>query len=75
MGWEIHGHRFKWSKDGQENDVPATTWRAYNVSMHKNSTLRIDIESWRGKTLSKEEAQSFDLFEQVGKVLGARAKL
>jgi hypothetical protein len=67
IGWEIHGHRFQWEKDGQSNDVPATIWRAYNVSMHKNSTLRIDIEAWRGQTLSKDEAKTFDLFEQVGK--------
>jgi hypothetical protein len=67
VGWEIHGHRFKWTKDGHENDAPATVWRAYNVSLFKQATLRIDIEAWRGKSLTKEEAKNFDLFGMVGK--------
>jgi len=67
VGWEIHNHRFQWEKDGVENDIPANTWRAYNVSMHKNSTLRMDVEAWMGKTMSKEDAAGFDLFDLVGR--------
>jgi hypothetical protein len=66
FGWEVHGQRFQWSKDDVEYDLPATVWRPYNVSMHKNSTLRIDIEAWRGHTLTTEEAKGFDLFSMVG---------
>jgi hypothetical protein len=67
VGFEIHDHRFQWEKDGQEHDEPATVWVTYNVSMHKNANLRIDIENLRGRTLSKDEAKAFDLFRLVGK--------
>jgi len=67
VGWEIHDERFQWEKDGAENDIPASIWRAYNVSMHKNATLREDVEAWMGKTMTKEEVQTFDLFDLVGR--------
>lgn len=33
----------------------------YTASMHKKSNLRRDIESWRGKAFTDEEAMEFDL--------------
>ena len=38
----------------------------YNFSMHPKSTLRKDIQSWRGRELTDEEAEDFDLCDLVG---------
>ncbi len=67
IGFEVHDYRFQWEKDGVENNVPATIWRGYNVSMHSNATLRIDIEGVLGRTLTKAEARDYDFFDLVGR--------
>lgn len=39
--------------------------KTYNLSFHEKSTLRKDLESWRGK-FTPEELKGFDLEELVG---------
>lgn len=34
--------------------------------MHENATLRRDLESWRGKAFTEEQAESFDITTLLG---------
>lgn len=38
-----------------------TLQRQYTLSLHEKSTLRRDLESWRGKKFTEQELQGFDL--------------
>ena len=54
-----------------EDDRPFAVSKKYTLSLHEKAALRLDIESWRGKSLSDEELAGFDL---VG-LLGHTAKI
>lgn len=49
-----------------ENGAPYNVRRRYTQSTHKDSSLRHDLESWRGRPFSKEELDNFDLEVVVG---------
>jgi len=51
--------------DGQQ--MPMTISKRYTLSLSTKSRLRSDLESWRGRGFTDEEAQGFD----VAKLLGA----
>lgn len=38
----------------------------YTLSLNEKATLRKDLESWRGKAFSEEEAQGFDVEKLIG---------
>ena len=40
--------------------------KVYTMSLHEKAALRLDIESWRGKSLSDEELAGFDLLGLLG---------
>lgn len=46
---------------------PVTTSRFYTNSLGEKANLRRDLESWRGRTFTKEELQRFDLESILGK--------
>lgn len=58
FGFEIPGELI----DGK----PIIIYRVFTNSMHKKSHLRACIESWRGKKLTEEESQAFDLRKVLG---------
>lgn len=64
--WEIPGERTEYEKDGKKMEGPMTIGRFYTASMGTKSNLRKDLESWRNKAFTDEEAESFD----VGSILG-----
>lgn len=45
---------------------PFTCNKRYTASLHEKSTLRADLESWRGRKLSTEELHGFDLERLIG---------
>ena len=45
---------------------PMIIYRTLTNSMHEKATLRLMIESWRGKQLAPAEAENFDLRAIVG---------
>lgn len=45
---------------------PFAVSKTYTLSMHEKSTLRKDLESWRGKGYSEEEARKFDITKLLG---------
>lgn len=46
---------------------PFVVSKTYNLSMHEKSTLRKDLESWRGQGFTEEEAKHFDITKLLGK--------
>ena len=49
-----------------ETDRPFFVSRRYGATLHKNSTLRGEIEGWRGKKFTREELDGFDLEAVIG---------
>lgn len=46
--------------------LPMSIAKEYTLSMYEMSNLRKDLESWRGKPFTEEEAQSFDITKLLG---------
>jgi len=70
IGWELFGE----DDDGQPLTVdvdgrmmPMTISKSYTVSLHEKAGLRKDLQAWRGREFTDEEAKAFD----VSKLLGA----
>lgn len=45
---------------------PFVVSKTYSLSMHEKSTLRRDLESWRGKGYTDGEAKRFDITKLLG---------
>jgi hypothetical protein len=58
---------FELCYERDQQDRPFVVSKQYTVSMHEKASLRKDLESWRGKSFSKEELEAFDLANLVGK--------
>lgn len=56
-------HTFDESKGPQ----PFTAVTTYTASMHPKAKLRLDLEAWRGKVYTEDEAANFDLKAVLGK--------
>ena len=54
-------------KEGKKQEGPRVIGREYTASMHENANLRIDLESWRGKVFTDDEAENFDVASILGK--------
>ena len=51
------------AENGEENFMVS---KEYTLSMHEKATLRKDLESWRGKAFTEEEAKAFDITVLLG---------
>lgn len=70
IGWELfgedeNGDSLTVEVDGQQ--MPMTISKSYTVSLHEKAGLRKDLQAWRGREFTDEEAKAFD----VSKLLGA----
>ena len=45
---------------------PFVVSKTYTLSMHEKANLRKDLESWRGKGYTEDEARSFDITKLLG---------
>ena len=59
-------HKLVDESTGQPTTTPMTQWTRYNLSGHKNSTLRAHREIILGRKLTEEEAHNFDTDELIG---------
>lgn len=62
IGWQVDGETYE--RDGVAE--PRAIHSFYKKSLHENSTLRKDLEAWRGKRFTAEELAGFDLRNIVG---------
>jgi hypothetical protein len=52
--------------DATKGEEPFSVSKKYTLSMHEKSVLRKDLESWRGKGFTEEEARRFDITKLLG---------
>ena len=70
---EMHKIRIAWELFGEDNDgaplvverdgvvLPMTVSKSYTLSLNEKANLRKDLESWRGRAFTEEEAKGFDI--------------
>jgi len=58
-------------RDGKKQEGPVVISKTFTASMHEKANLRKQLESWRGKKFTDEEAENFD----VSSILGATCML
>lgn len=59
IGWELPGEMRVF--DEEKGEQPMMISKEYTLSMHEKATLRKDLESWRGKGFTEDEARGFDI--------------
>jgi hypothetical protein len=64
IGWELSDELKVW-KEG-DPAKPAVIEKEYNLFMTDKSTLRKDLQSWRGQAWTDKEASDFDITKLVG---------
>jgi len=65
--FEVPSERVSYEKDGRKLEGPRVIGKTYTASMHEKANLRRDLETWRGRQFSDEEAESFDVESILGK--------
>jgi len=66
LGFEVPSVRVEWKKDDKDCEGPAIIGSAYTNSIHDKAILGQHLVSWRGRTFTEAERESFDLFTVVG---------
>lgn len=59
--WEIHGEDESGTPIKTDKGDPMIITKDYTLSWGDKATLRIDLQSWRGKPFTEEEQRRFDL--------------
>ena len=69
LTWELPHERgdFKNSETGITNNLPRVISKEYTLSTGAKSNLRKELESWRGRPFTAEEAQEFEVGVLAGK--------
>lgn len=52
--------------DEAKGPQPFSISKKYTLSMHEKSNMRKDLESWRGKGFTDDEAKAFDITKLLG---------
>lgn len=65
ISWELPTEKAVF--DEKKGEEPYAVSKTYTLSMSEKSNLRKDLESWRGKGFTEEEAKRFDLTVLLGK--------
>jgi hypothetical protein len=66
LGWEIHGTHDDGTPIKMKDGRPFAMFKNYTLSWSEKATLRIDLQSWRGKPFTAEEMRRFDLKTVLG---------
>lgn len=67
MMWELPTVLYTFTDDkGNSIEKPRVISRDYTMSLGKKATLRKDLESWRGRPFTSEEANGFELGVLIG---------
>jgi hypothetical protein len=65
--YELPNERIDYEKDGKKVNGPCVIGKTYTASMNEKANLRHDLENWRGKAFTDEEAADFDVSAILGK--------
>ena len=64
----VHKVRLVWQvAERKEDGKPYLVQKQYTASLHEKASLRKDLEAWRGKPFTKDEAAGFDVEQLLGK--------
>ena len=62
-----HKISIAWQIDETRDDgKPFLVYKRYTLSLNEKSTLRKDLESWRGRAFTREEEMGFDVENVIG---------
>lgn len=64
LGWELPDELVTFSPE--KGPQPQFISQEYSLSMNTRASLRIMLESWRGKGFTKEEAKKFEITKLLG---------
>jgi hypothetical protein len=69
VAWELFGE----DEDGKPlvvefegQEMPMTISKSYTLSLSEKASLRKDLQSWRGREFTDEEAKGFDITKLLG---------
>jgi hypothetical protein len=63
-----HKIRIVWQIEELRDDGnPFSLRKQYTLSLHEKSSLRKDLESWRGRSFTEDELRGFDVEVLIGK--------
>jgi hypothetical protein len=66
VGWEIHGTDDSGKTIQMKDGRPFAIFKNYTLSWSEKANLRLDLQSWRGKSFTQEEMRKFDLKNVLG---------
>ena len=66
LGWEIHGEADDGTPLVTDKNEPMAIFKNYTLSWGENANLRKDLQAWRGKPWTEQEAKRFDLKQILG---------
>ena len=74
----VHKIQIRWEVFGEDENglpltvvydgktMPMTVRKTYTLSLHEKAALRRDLQAWRGKAFTDEEALGFDVSKLLG---------
>lgn len=65
--FEIPNERVEFERDGQKVEGPLTIGQFFTASMHEKANLRKQLEGWRGRAFTDDQAAAFDVSSILGK--------
>lgn len=66
IGWELFGDDDAGNPLVADDGLPMVISKRYTLSLSPKSRLRPDLEAWRGRPFTDEEAKGFDLHNLIG---------
>lgn len=66
LSWEVHGEDDAGDPLTTDEGAPLALFKNYTLSWSENSNLRKDLQGWRGKPWTDQEANRFDLKNILG---------
>jgi hypothetical protein len=66
LGWEIHGTDDAGKPIKMKDGRPFAIFKNYTLSWSEKANLRLDLQSWRGKSFTQDEMRKFDLKNVLG---------
>ena len=66
IGWELHGKDEEGNELVTERGDPMAIFKNYTLSWNDKATLRVDLQSWRGKPFTEAEMRRFDISTVLG---------
>ena len=64
--FEVPEERVSYERDGKKMEGPIVLGQKFTASMNEKANLRKQLENWRGKAFTDDEAENFDVASILG---------